>query len=356
MDNIFNLATLFALTFLLSLLLIPICRNVALRLGILDQPDSRKIHKEPIPYFGGVAIYAALMLGLVLINFLFHWINTELLVVLAVSSSFIFLLGLIDDVAGSRAWLKFAVQIAVAIFIVRNGISLSVVTNPFGGGTINLGFAGPIISVLWIVAITNAVNLLDGLDGLAGGVSATAIMFMIGFALYGGDLRIAGILLSLLGGILGFLFYNFPPAKIFMGDAGSLTIGFLFSVVCLMANTKGPYTITVLIPAMLLAIPILDTAWAVFRRTKNKQSIFQADKEHLHHRILALSKSYRKTLLTIYAINFFLGVIAMVTFLIPNEYRIILIFVLAQDILFGVYILNLLEKAKSARDGRSSSE
>jgi len=344
MQNYFEYLVLFVLPLVLSVLLVPIFRIIARKLDIIDRPGERKIHENPVPYLGGAAIYAAFVLGVLITTFIYRWLDTKSAMLLLISSFFIFLLGLVDDIRGANVKLKFFVQIAVAVFIVGNGISLTEITNPIGGGTIELGFAGKVISVFWIVAISNAVNLLDGLDGLAGGVSAIAIIFMTSFAIYTNDMALAALMLGLLGGILGFLLFNFPPASIFMGDLGSLVIGFLFAVFCLKANAKGPYTITILIPAMLLAIPIFDTLLAIFRRAKKGTGIFTSDKEHLHHRILALGKSYKKTLLFIYLINVVIGLIATLAFLLPNKYRIILMLILAQDILFGMVILHLFEK------------
>jgi len=344
MNYFFEYTLLFILTLVLSLLLVPLFRIIARKLEIMDEPDERKIHSSPVPYLGGAAIYAAFVLGVIITTFIYRWIDTRSAMLLLISSFIIFLLGLVDDIRGANVKLKFLVQIAVAVFVVSNGISLTEITNPIGGGTIELGFAGKVISVLWIVSISNAINLLDGLDGLAGGVSAIAIIFMTAFAVSTNDIALAALMLGLLGGIIGFLFYNFPPASIFMGDLGSLVIGFLFSVFCLKANSKGPYTITIIIPAMLLTIPIFDTLLAIIRRAKKGTGIFTSDKEHLHHRILALGKSYKKTLLLIYLINIVIGLIATTAFLLPNKYRFILIFILAQDILFGLFILHLFEK------------
>lgn len=350
MSTYINLIILLIMAILLAILLVPICRSVAFRLNILDRPHERKIHSKPIPYLGGAAIFASYLLGLFSVTYIYEWLDSKTGMVLLISSSFIFLLGTIDDIRGTNARLKLAVQVAVAFFVVNNGIYISEITNPFGGGYIQLGVFGKVISILWIVAISNAINLLDGLDGLAGGVSAIAIVFMASFAVYGNDFALAGLLIGLLGGIIGFLIFNFPPASIFMGDMGSLLIGFLFSVFCLKADHKGPYAVAILIPAMLMTIPIFDTLLAIIRRAKKGNPIFSADKEHLHHRILALSKSYKKTLYYIYLINVFIGIIATVTFLIPNEYRILLIVFLAQDIMLGLFILRLFEDRNFWRD------
>lgn len=341
------------LSFLLSVLLVPLLRLIAFRLRILDQPGERKIHSEPIPYLGGVAIYVSFIFGVLAIGIFTRQIPVNNALSLMIGSSFIFLLGLFDDIKGARAVLKFSVQITVAVFMVNRGFEITEFTNPFGDTRVHLGFLGSVLSVFWIVAITNAVNLLDGLDGLAGGVSAISLAFMAGFAFYTGNVALAGLLLALFGGIVGFLVFNLPPAKIFMGDAGSLLIGFLFSIFCLMADLRGPATITILAPAMLLTLPIFDTLMAILRRVKDKRHIFSADKRHLHHRILALSSSYKTTLLIIYLVNIFIGVVAALTMLLPPDHRFFLVVILANNLLFGMYVLHLFEKKKELQDQKT---
>ncbi|MDH5717013.1 MAG: undecaprenyl/decaprenyl-phosphate alpha-N-acetylglucosaminyl 1-phosphate transferase [Spirochaetia bacterium] len=336
----------FILSLIVSIILIPICKKTAFKFNVLDIPDKRKIHKEPVPYFGGIAIFFSFLLSMGFIFFFSSNLLNEQFTTIVIGVSLIFIVGLLDDIKSIRARHKFIGQLIVSIYVVYNGIFIKEITNPIGGGSIDLGILGPIISVFWIVSLTNAMNLIDGLDGLAAGVSSIAIIFMTGFSIYSGNFVFAVLMVSFLGGLLGFLVFNFPPAKIFMGDAGSLTIGFFLSIMCLMTDGKSPYAITILIPFMLLIIPIIDTLLAIIRRTKNKKNIFSADKEHIHHRILELSKSYRKTLYIIYIINFFFGLIATAAYFLPNEYRIILFFILAENILFGMYILHLFETRK----------
>ena len=333
-------------SFLVSVSLLPALIRYANRKGILDHPHERKLHKEPVPYLGGVAIYLGFVCGLCLVHYSVEWIGSKKFYLLLITSSLITLLGLYDDIKGSNAKIKLTVQTAVAILMVGSGIYIQQITNPFGGEPIQLFWLGPVITVLWIVFITNSFNLLDGLDGLASGVSMITIIFMLFFAFLSMDFHILGILASLLGAIVGFFLFNFPPARIYMGDTGSLLIGFLVSTLCIMPSSKGPYNIAVLIPAILTAVPIIDTILAIFRRAKGGFKIFSADKRHLHHRILNLNNSYRKTLFIIYGVNFYICLHAVLAYFLPNKFRIILFFILAQDILFGVYILRLIERIK----------
>lgn len=346
----FNLFIVFALATSISVMLVPILRSLAFRLNVLDQPDERKVHKEAIPYLGGVAIFCGYVIGVLIASVVYKWIPYQNAMIFLVSGLLIFLLGLYDDIKGSHARLKLGVQFLVAGFVVSNGIYVSELSNPFGSEQIELGLWGQVLSLFWIVGISNAINLLDGLDGLAGGVSSISILFMAGFALYTGNIGLAGLLLALLGGIIGFLVFNLPPAKIFMGDAGSLLIGFLFAVFCLIADARGPATVTIIVPVILLTMPIVDTLLAIIRRVKNKQHIFQADKKHLHHRILALSKSYRQTLVIIYAINILIGLFAAFTLVLPPDYRFFMIFILVNNLLFGMKVLKLFEHNKQLRE------
>ena len=345
--QILGSGVILAFSFLTSLALIQPLRKIAIRYNILDHPEERKIHKEPIPYLGGVSIFVGFMVGLLIVYKVYQWIEPDQFFLLGVSSSAIFLLGLYDDIKGANAKIKLSVQILVASFMVLNDIYVPSITNPFGGDTLELLWAGPILTVFWIVLITNSINLLDGLDGLASGVSLITIFFMFGFAITSMDLPLVGLMAALLGSILAFLILNFPPAKIYMGDAGSLLIGFLISIFCIMPASKGPYSIAALIPAILMAVPIIDTILAIVRRTRSRTGIFSADKKHLHHRILELSRSYRKTLFIIYGVNIYICMHSILAWFLPNEFRIILFFILMQDILFGIYFLRILERIKT---------
>ena len=343
---VISIVSLFSIAFLISFFCIPWLRKLAYRINFLDIPQLHKTHKKPIPYMGGVAIYLG-FISSITIAYSLHFLNLHTYIVFATVTTFICSVGLYDDYKGMPAKIKLLAQIMAAIYLVLNGIVVERVTNPFqNNSTIELGVWGYLITVSWLVGITNSINLLDGLDGLAAGVSAILLCFILGFALFLGDYQLMALIIALLGGVLAFLFFNFPPATIFMGDTGSLLIGLLFAAFCIMPDTKGPYALTMLAPAMLTAIPVLDTLLAIFRRAFNGYSIFVADKHHLHHRILNLNSSYKKTLFIIYGLNTIVGLFATATFLLPNQIRLGLILVLAENIIFGVIILRLIEKIK----------
>ena len=335
-----------SISFLASYVFIFPLRKIALRYNIQDHPEERKIHIEPVPYLGGVSIFIGFLAGLLIAYRGYQWIDSKLFCLLVISSSMIFLLGIYDDIKGANAKIKFSTQIIVASFVVLNDIYVPGITNPFGGSTLDLHFFGPIFTVLWIVFITNSFNLLDGLDGLASGISLITLSFMLGFAFVSMDSLLIGLLTALGGSVLAFLIFNFPPAKIYMGDAGSLLIGFLISIFCILPASKGPYGFAVLIPAILMIIPIIDTILAILRRVYSRTKIFSADKKHLHHRILVISKSYRKTLFIIYGVNIYICMHSVLAWFLPNEFRIILFFILAQDILVGIYFLRIVEKMR----------
>ena len=322
----------------------PLLIKIAVNKKIFDHPSARKTHKRPVPYLGGVAIYFGFLVGIWVAFRYLGWIKPEDFYVLMIGSVCIVALGLYDDLVGTNAKIKLTVQTIVALFVVYSGIYVSEITNPFAEGSIELHWLGPVLTTFWIIFITNSFNLLDGLDGLASGISIITIMFMLFFALLSMDMNILGLLAALLGGILGFFIFNVPPAKIYMGDTGSLLIGFLIAILCIMPSSKGPYSIAVLIPTILTAIPIIDTIMAIFRRAKGGTKIFSADKKHLHHRILHLSNSYKKTLFIIYGVNFYICLHAILAYFLPNQFRIVLFFILVQDILFGIYILRFIER------------
>lgn len=335
--------------FLLSFLLVPICRILAIKFQILDQPNSRKLHREPVPYLGGLAIYFGFVLTIVLSVLVYRIIPTQQGIVLLVASTFIAMMGLYDDLKGSRPLLKFLIQLVVAAFLVSQGFCLIDFTEPFTGNKIDLGIYGYIFSIMWLVGISNAVNLLDGMDGLAGGVSVISLGFLFSFSLFGGNLALAALSAGLLASITGFLWYNLPPARIYMGDTGSLMIGLLLGAFTFMAESRGPAAITVLIPIILLLLPITDTILAIFRRLRNKMPLFSPDKEHLHHRLLRLSGSVPRALIILYSINFFLGIMASLAFYLPPDYRFLLAFFLMYNLVLGLYVLQLQESRKEWR-------
>ncbi|AKF79757.1 glycosyl transferase [Myxococcus fulvus 124B02] len=303
----------FFVAFLVSLMvalgLTYVVRNQALAWGWLDQANSsRKVHVRPIPRLGGIGIVAgffAPLCALFLVdsgvghNFRSH---TDLVMGLFVGGGVIAALGLYDDLRGANARLKFSVQFAVALGLYALGFRIEVIANPFGP-ELTLGALSLPFTVLWMVGVVNALNLIDGLDGLAGGVAFFGVSTNFILALSRGDVLLCLLMAALAGAILGFLVFNFNPASIFMGDTGSMFLGFVLAAVSIKTSTKSGTAVAMLVPIMALGLPIMDTLLAVIRRSLLGRPLFSADKEHIHHRVMSrMVLSHRSTVLVLYAL------------------------------------------------------
>ena len=294
----------FAVAFLVTVAVIPLVIKIAFRFNIVDKPNhKRKVHNRVIPYLGGLAIFLGVVAG-----FFASGLYQQKLLSISFGAILIVITGLIDDKYDLPARFKLIAQIMVAIIVVRSGlIMIDVLNIPFFG-RVELGFWGYILTVIWIVAITNAVNLIDGLDGLAAGISSIGIATIAVMAALGGKMMIFTLCLVLLGSTLGFLIYNFYPAKIFMGDTGSMFLGYSIAVFSVLGIYKSVTLFSLIVPITLLGVPIFDTIVAIFRRIRNGTPISAPDRGHLHHRLLDLGLSQRKTVLIIYAFGFIFGV------------------------------------------------
>jgi UDP-GlcNAc:undecaprenyl-phosphate GlcNAc-1-phosphate transferase len=310
----------------------PLVKKLACFIGAVDKPNFRKVHSTPMPRLGGVAIFLGFTGALILTQ---PMGRTE--IGLLVGCTVIVLTGIVDDIWDLPPKVKLGAQIVAAGIFVHFGIIVEFITNPFSGvnDVIFLGKLAVPLTILWIIGITNAVNLIDGLDGLAAGTSAIAAITMATVAWVEGQTFIAGFALILAAAVLGFLPYNFHPAKIFMGDSGSMFLGFTLGALAVLGLTKGTAFISVFIPIIILGIPILDTLFAIIRRYRNHRPIFEADKEHLHHRFLEMGFTHRQTVLVIYAIDVFLGVSAVVLNILSTEKSIIALILLMMIISVG---------------------
>ncbi len=326
-------------SFFLNMLLIYLLIKIGKKWKLYDLPEARKLHTTPTPRLGGI--------GFVITFFIIYYFFGSILILkkIALSLLILFLLGIYDDLKGADAKIKFFFQILASILVWYNGLKINKFTNPFGDSLIiQNSFLSLLITVFWIVSLINSINLLDGMDGLAGGVIFISSIFIFIIAYISHNFTVV-ILTSLLIGITAsFLLFNFPPAKIFMGDTGSMFLGFTMAIVGIIGNRKSAVAITLLVPIVLLLIPILDTAMAIFRRLKNKKNIFQADKEHIHHRLLALGIGYKKVLLIIYLVNIYLGLIALLSLFFKKEYIFILFIILLTGIFILLEILRFFEK------------
>lgn len=293
------------LAFGISYFSIPWVIKIAKKIGAIDKPDQRKVHEVAMPRLGGLAIFVAFVIsGLLAFDIAGPFIG------LMVGAFIIFLVGMLDDIYQLSAWVKLLGQIIAAGAAIYFGVVVHFVTNPFDG-TLILGLLSIPVTLLWIVGVTNAINLIDGLDGLAGGVSGIAAVTMGIIALLQGDTQVALTAFILVAAIAGFMPYNFHPARTFMGDGGSNLLGFILACLAIMGMTKSAALISLFIPIVILGIPIFDTFFAIIRRINNKAPIFKPDKDHLHHRLLALGIGQSRSVLIIYLLSGFFGVVAI---------------------------------------------
>jgi len=324
-------------SFLLTYILVPLNKKLAIHWNIVDHPHDRGIHDKTVPLAGGLSFGIAIILGL-LIYFYFHTQNTQILY-LAIADFFVLILGLFDDKLKIKAKTKLIFQIIIISFIYFKGLRMDVLTNPLGD-PISLGFLSYPLTLAWFLLVMNGLNLIDGLDGLAAGICliVATVLAMIGFQF--GNYQLTFMATLIIGSMLAFLKYNFYPAEIFMGDTGSLFLGFNIAAISIAGNAqyKGITAMTILIPIIALFIPLFDTAFAIFRRIKKRKNIFQADKEHLHHRLLELGLGQTAIAIIGYFITFLFGLVAFGFSLASKEYLFILL-VFMIIILFGFFLI-----------------
>lgn len=340
--NGFNIFNIILVTFVTSLLLVPIIKKVAIHVNALDVPNERKVHKKPMPRLGGLAIFLAFLLGYVL----YGEISTQMLSVL-IGGFIIVLTGIVDDINPIRARYKFVCQIVAAAVVVYYGkLYFSNIT--LFGLVFNFPtWVNMLLSTFFIVAIINAINLIDGLDGLASGISSIYFLTIAILAIVLNKLGGLDVILSLImfGSTLGFLFHNFPPAKIFMGDTGSMFLGFMIAIIALLGYKVATVT-SIIIPILILFIPIFDTLLAIIRRTLKHQSIGTPDKEHFHHQLLRMTSSPTKTVLIIYFINGLFSAISVLYVLGDNKQAIAMYVVIMVFFIFLLLKTNILFEHK----------
>ncbi|MDO4772939.1 MAG: MraY family glycosyltransferase [Bacillota bacterium] len=300
----------------------PIVIKIAKHVNAIDVPkDERRVHKTPIPLIGGLGIYVSVMLCMMI----YVDMPNDKILSIMVASLIIIFVGFIDDINPLDAKYKFIVQIVAAAIIVYGGIRIRAF-QPFfmSDSQIVFGYLfSAFVTIFWIVGITNTINFIDGLDGLTGGIATISSIAISYIAISNGRIEIAVISIILAGACLGFLPYNFNPARIFMGDTGALFLGFMLAVISIEGTIKGAVAVTLIAPMLALGIPIFDTSFAIFRRLRKGMAPWEADKGHLHHRILDLGYGQRITVITLYIINILLAF--SVVFLINAKYYELLI-------------------------------
>jgi len=317
-----------AVALALSLAATPAVKWFANRVGAIDVPkDSRRVHKLPIPRLGGLAIFIGFLISVLL----FVDITNQILGIL-IGAVIIVTIGVIDDFIRLRAIIKLVFQIIAALVAIYFGIIIEVFSNPLvfiASDYLPLGILSIPITVIWIVAITNSVNLIDGLDGLAVGVSTicSIVMLIIALSLSDPDNNVAIIMAALAGACIGFMPYNFNPAKIFMGDSGALLLGYVLSTVSILGLFKIYAVVSFAVPFLVLAVPLFDTSFAFLRRLLKGKNPMTPDRGHFHHRLLDMGLSQKQAVVIIYAISALLGLVAVVMST-SNETR-VLIFAVA---------------------------
>lgn len=293
------------LAFVASILLTPVVKALAFKVGAVDRPNYRKVHARIMPRLGGLAIFGSFLIG----YFVLHPENpTAIYIVLG--AVMIIITGVLDDMFEITAKAKLLGQIIAAGIVIYGGLQIDFINLPFGGQLDFEYFSIP-LTIIWIVGITNAINLIDGLDGLAAGVSTIALITLAGMAFMMGDMFVFAMASILAASCTGFLFYNFHPAKIFMGDTGALFLGYMIGVLALL-GFKNITVISLIIPIIMLGVPISDTFFAIVRRLRLKQPLSAPDKSHLHHCLLNVGFTHRQTVLIIYALASMFGLAALI--------------------------------------------
>ena len=351
--NGYNIIEILLFTFLVSLILVAISKKIAYHVGALDMPNERKVHKKPMPRLGGLGIYGAFVFGYIMYGSL----TTQMLSIL-IASFLLLLIGIFDDIKPVKAKYKFLVQFVSASIVVFYGrLFFDEIT------LLGLNFYFPtivnqLIAVFFILGSINAINLIDGLDGLCAGISTIYFVTVAIIAFILNQMEGLDIILCLImvGATLGFLVQNFPPAKTFMGDCGSTFLGFIIAIIALLGFKVTTIT-SLFIPVIILAIPIFDTLFAIFRRMLKHEKIGAPDREHFHHQLLKMRFSPKKTILIIYAINILFSAVSVLFVLGDNQVAMIIYIILMLVLLYIVVNTDILfEHKKKGKNKRESKE
>jgi UDP-GlcNAc:undecaprenyl-phosphate GlcNAc-1-phosphate transferase len=314
MKNLFVLAFI---AMMISFIATPLVKMLANKIGAIDVPkDSRRVHKKPTPLLGGLAIYIAFVAVVFLKK---GSISTSEWGILA-GATVIVIGGILDDKFELRPLIKLAFQLVAAVCLLAADVQIESITNPFGNiPYVSLGLLYVPLSIIWIVGVTNAINFIDGLDGLAAGSALISTLTILLVAILKERYATACLTAILSGAILGFLPYNFNPASIFMGDTGAQLLGFILAAISIEGAVKSATAIAIAVPILALGLPIFDTLFAMVRRKVNGKPMSQADRGHLHHRLLDMGLSQRQAVLIMYVISAALGGIAIIALQISSK-------------------------------------
>lgn len=336
---------------IICLILVPGVGRLAIKIGAVDKPNARKVHTTLMPRMGGLAIYLSFLLVVVVSQPM----NRELMGLL-LGATVLIAVGIWDDCKDIPAKVKLVGQIIAACIPVAFGVRVEFMSNPLANDPLHLAiFAAP-VTVIWIVGIINAVNLIDGLDGLAAGTSIIAAVTMAIVGYSNGQHTMMALALILAGAALGFLRYNFHPAKIFMGDTGSMFLGYILSVLAVLGVAKSVTFISLVTPILVLGIPIFDTFFAIVRRTVKHKPLFKPDKEHLHHCLLNMGFSHRDTVLVIYGINIILAASGLLISYVTTTQAMILLVIISTVVLIGARKLGIIGLKNSADTSKTTEK
>ena len=330
----------FATALLITIALIPVVKKIAFKIGAVDEPSKRRIHTKTTARLGGVAIFIGICCCCILAALGVDKLDWQIPLsynnpsgvnyyIVAAGTVFMFCVGIADDAKYLPPKTKLVLQIIAAIIVCCSGLLLQRMHNPFAEGYIEFGWLSFPITIFYLVAFANIINLIDGLDGLASGITAIVAATVFVFAISQNKADAAILSLGIMGACIGFLFFNFPPAKIFMGDSGSLTLGFLLGIASLLATTKTSVVMSMLVPLLAAGVPIVDTFSAIIRRKRGHMPIDEADTGHIHHRLLKSGLSPKKTVLLMWAWTIVLSVCGQIMTVTDNDAIAVCVFFIA---------------------------
>jgi UDP-GlcNAc:undecaprenyl-phosphate GlcNAc-1-phosphate transferase len=370
----------FAVSAATAWLVTPLVIRLGVRWGAVDLPGPRKVHVVPIPRIGGVSVFLAFFAGLIYGAFASGFLPTNFLTrgwywgSLAAAAAAIFAMGLFDDARGLTFRWKFAIQILTASTVWAFGFRIENLALPFGLGVLELGPFSIVATVLWIVAVTNALNLIDGLDGLAAGLALISTVAVAVIAFYRNQVAVTAAAVALVGSLIGFLPFNFSPARVLLGDSGSMLLGFVLAVLSIHAGQKGTTAVAVLAPILVIGVPLMDTSLAVLRRLHRLGSsrdrgegrvmhffrhvtvVFHADREHLHHRLIDLGLSQRSAVMTMYVFAIVTALAALSLSLVHGRALALLLFAvlgcMVTAFLLALTVARRREHDRRTRDAR----
>ena len=346
---ILKLIVIGALAGILSFILTPVAKKVAWQIGAIDVPkDERRMHKKPIPRLGGLAVFFGFLVAVVL----FVPIDREMRGIL-IGSLIMVVLGVIDDSISLPALVKFVVQILAAFVVVLHGTKIDIMSNlnVFSEQTyLNLGAWSIPITILWIVTITNAVNLIDGLDGLSVGVCTIASISLFVITIVVSEYNVAMVMVAVIGACLGFLPYNVNPAKIFVGDTGATFLGFILATMSIQGMFKTYAILSFAAPLLILGLPLFDTMFAIIRRVSHGQSPMHADRGHVHHRLVDMGFSQKQTVLILYLVSVVLGTTAVLLTTSGAERALVFVFIVIVVAVAALRFYFFLSKKRKNKD------